>query len=232
MDKINNQDDINKLFDISVKFEPFDDFFSTFEYNDDTFEFNQCDEKHFLYRVEINISDMTLSNHSSIANIELYLVNLADCINYGKDIVWLHADDVTGDAEEIAMALNQKKFMDKCYDDEFMTIYSTKVYVGGLHTLYVEPQYRKSNLGRRLIKNLNNILDEFLNIQVAGLSAYVNPYDENKVYMYPERNILTKEQTVVVERLCKFLKHMGFKKIRNKKYYYFLDMTNTFVNLN
>lgn len=94
---------------------------------------------------------------------------------------------------------------------------------GILQNFYVYPDYRQNGIGKFLLENLNDIMVRFFDMDLLCLSTYLNPFyndDINAGYAKHPECELTGSEKKILEGMRKFVKKLGFKKVRNKKDYY------------
>lgn len=180
--------------------------------------------------IPIRIIDLcVLCNEKQIAELQLYLV--PDELDHDGIREYLAtADGEDGDMiNELYPVLMHRYYSRNPYLDyevrENFPLCNT-IYCGSIHTLYVNPEYRHKNIGKFLIKRLNNLLAYYGNFNVRCLTTYVNPYhnDIPGNYAFSHDNVISDSDIEMVNRICKMLKKLGFRKIRNSDRMFIIDL--------
>lgn len=179
------------------------------------------DVEYPMHEIRIYIEDR--NNEKPVAFIKLYLME-SYYVVYGGADVFSVVDSFNGDTcSGFALLMNNRIVQNK-YEEYMSSIRDIRHCSSGiLQNLYVYLDYRQNGIGKFLLENLNDIMVRFFDMDLLALSTYLNPFyndDINAGYAkHPERE-LTDSEEKMLEGMRKFVKKLGFKKVRGKKDYY------------
>lgn len=172
---------------------------------------------------EIRIYIYDRNNGKPVAFIKLYLMESYYVVYGGSDVLSV-ADSFNDDTcSGFEILMNNRIVQDK-YEEYMDSIRDERHCSSGiLQNLYVYPEYRQNGIGKFLLENLNDIMVRFFDMDLLVLSTYLNPFHNDEINAgyakHPERE-LTDSEEKMLEGMRKFVKKLGFKKVRGKKDYY------------
>lgn len=174
-----------------------------------------------MREIRIYIDDS--NNGKPVAFIKLYLMESYYVVYYGDDAFSI-ADSFDDDTCSGFEVLVNNRLVENKYEEYMSSIRDIRHCSSGiLQNLYIYPDYRKNGIGRFLLENINDIMVRFFDMDLLVLSTYLNPFHDDEINAgyakHPERE-LTDSEKKMLEGMRKFVKKLGFKKVRNKKDYY------------
>lgn len=175
---------------------------------------NDTNEYKYSFNFVMNVFevDECYEPKNKVAKIEGYIFDEEKCDEDGIDIVEA-ADMLYQEIYEAMFALYNSKIYNKEKTDDLN--YYFPPYQCYLSRFYVFPEYRKKGLGKYLLVNLSDILDEIFNIGIGFIIAFINPLtlDGVKWTEYKDKN------NEMRDYMRQFFINNGYNKHGRSKYY-------------
>ena len=179
------------------------------------------DVKYPIQEVRIYVEDR--NNKKPTAFIKLYLMESWFVVRGGAEAFSI-ADSFNDDTcAGFEVLMNNRLVQDK-YEEYMDSIRDIRHCSSGiLQNLYVYPDYRQNGIGKFLLENLNDIMVRFFDMDLLVLSTYLNSFQNDEINAGYAKHLeceLTDSEKKMLEGMRKFVRKVGFKKIKNKKDYY------------
>lgn len=120
--------------------------------------------------------------------------------------------------EYVSMLFRNDKYNRNLIEYGYGDIYSewgVNIVSGAMHRFYVYPKYRNMGIGRSVIKNLDKILEQTLNLKLRCIVTYPKPDEE--------------QQEGMLKIMIKNIENAGFEKIDDKDNFYIKDYLEDYV---
>ena len=175
-----------------------------------------------LDRLSIKVSVETLEGEviGEVAEIELVLVpaNLHD-----DDIISIADED--GDSFDCISSFlyseNYKKIGNECLKDEWEDLNFLNEYIAELHTFYIDPYFRQTNVAGNILDNLPNIVAHMFGKFCSSIIVYTNPFAVQDHLSDKTSRKYDGKNKKLIDKMNDFIERHGYKTYREDRNYHY-----------